>query len=138
VGPAPDGPDGATGFAVGAAGELSKLSATLAHEIGHVLDHCAPERGVDRDGGFIKQQAADVTDAIFRIKLDREKNSYLLAQIAATMDPGEAFAESFAFAIGFGGTARGDNFADLFPKCIEWVRGWFERNYDKFSEQVAA
>src|SRR5579862_3168593 len=124
VGPAPDAPDGKVGLAVGAANPISKLSGTLAHEIGHVLDKCAPEPGVDRDGDFIKMMAADVTHALYQIHRDGTKETdYRLPQIANSMEPAECFAESFAYAIGFGGQARGEDYAALFPKCIKWVRG---------------
>ena len=74
------------------------------------------------------------------IKLTKtDANSFRLQTIAANApQPIEVFAESFANAIGFGGTARGGDFAACFPKSVEYVRGWFERNYDKFEVRVAA
>ena len=135
-------PETGKGIVVGTAATLSPINSTLAHEIGHVLDKCCPERGTRGNGkAFIKALIEDIEVAEVAAKAASDpKTLYSIMQSMAAnaTDPSETFAEAFAFAIGFGGTARGDDFALRFPKSIEYVRGWFERNYDKITAKVSA
>lgn len=129
-------PDTGKGIVVGNGAAMSPLNTTLAHEIGHVLDWACPQHGRS-DEGFILALVADLEHSLTLPK--SVENAFRLQTIAVNApDPVEVFAESFAFAIGFGGHARGADFAGCFPKSIAYVRGWFERNYDKFTERLAA
>lgn len=135
-------PDTGKGIVVGSVAALSPFNTTLAHEIGHVLDYSCTDDRKARGREFINAIIADVNaaEALTKNAVDFKSVLPLMKAFAVNVtQPIEVFAESFAFAIGFGGTARGGaDFAKNFAHSIEFVRGWFERNYDKFQERAAA
>lgn len=137
VGPIPGderGPNGEKGFALGQAAVHAALASTLAHEIGHVFDAVQSDAG-SMGKGFIKALVDDLELAM-KLKENDENHYRLLCVANNAPQPREAFAEAFAYSIGHGGEARGP-FAECFPHCIEYVRGWFERNYNKFERAAA-